>query len=174
MKTFKQHLKETYRALQEAELLKGRAAVLRQAELGKNKKTLARAEQLGSTTSSQIPGINAAVRIEDPKQIPPILHIDAAQVAREKLRWSGARGGGKAQYGAVKDPYDVENMGFTDAQIRPKSTRKQSDEDMVADASHFSGSLSLRPNPRFVNPITSASSVKIKRNNKQFRLHTRS
>ena len=67
-----QQIAEAYRALQEAELLKGRAAVLRQAELGKNKKTLARAEQLGSTTSSQIPGINAAVRIEDPKQIPPI------------------------------------------------------------------------------------------------------
>jgi hypothetical protein len=174
MANWTQQITEAYRALQEAELLKGRAAVLRQAQLGKNKKTLAQAEQLGSTTSSQIPGINSAVRIEDPKQIPPILHIDAKQVAREKLRWSGARGGGKAQYGAVKDPYDVDNMGFADAQIRPKSTRKQNDEDMRTDASHFGSSLSLRPNPRFVNPITSASSVKIKRNDKQFRLHTKS
>jgi hypothetical protein len=169
-------LRETYKAILEAELLKGRSAILRQAELAKQGKplavkTLARDENPGPMSKSQVPGINAALPIEDPKQIPPVLRLDAKQVAREKLRWGGARGRGGAQYGAVEEPYDIDNIGFRDAQIRPTSTRHQRNVGMQIGSG---GTLSLRPNPHFDEPMNRISSVKIQRDRLQHRFHSNS
>lgn len=121
-----QQIAEAYRALQEAELLKGRVAAAKQVELAAQGnpnavKAIMRVEKLGATNRKVLRHASTSL---DSNTSP--------------------------QYKVGKDTFDIDNIGFADAQIRPKSTRNQSDEDMLADASRgASGTLSERPNPHY-------------------------
>ena len=106
-----QQIAEAYRALQEAELLKGRAAAAKQAELAKQGnpnavKAIRRVEKLGATNRK-------VLRHASTSKLNVMTGSDAPPEYRE--------------FKVGKDTFDIDNIGFADAQIRPKSTRKQSD-----------------------------------------------